>query len=85
ALARAGTVVCQQFRLDGPADLLGAALGALGRLGAAPEAPEVRGAAYEIRGLLPVARLRELEPAVPGLTRGEGVLETSFHSFRPIS
>ena len=42
------------------------------------------GAAYVIGGLIPAARLRELEQAVPGLTHGEGVLENAFDSYRPV-
>jgi ribosomal protection tetracycline resistance protein len=84
ALARAGTVVCEpvlRFRLDGPADTLGAVLGVVGRYA---EAPSVEGAGFVIEGRVPAARVREVELAVPGLTRGEGVLETSFDSYRPV-
>ncbi|MBM2623679.1 TetM/TetW/TetO/TetS family tetracycline resistance ribosomal protection protein [Actinoplanes sp. LDG1-06] len=83
ALARAGTVVCEplhRFRLDGPADTLGAALGVFGRY---LESSRVEGPVFVVEGLVPAARLRELEIAVPGLTRGEGVLEAAFDSYRP--
>ncbi|WP_127503294.1 elongation factor G [Actinoplanes solisilvae] len=85
ALTRAGTVVCEpvlRFRLDGPADTLGAVLGVLGRY---VESPSVEGPAFVVEGRLPASRLREVELAVPGLTRGEGALETSFDSYRPVS
>jgi ribosomal protection tetracycline resistance protein len=88
ALRAAGTVVCepiQRFELDGPADTLGPVLGALGRFGAVPEGQEVRGDAYVISGLVPAARLRDLEQALPGLTRGEGVVETTFAGYRPVA
>jgi ribosomal protection tetracycline resistance protein len=87
ALRSAGTVVCEpihRFRLEGPAAALGAMLGALSRFGAVPESPDVSGDGYVIRGLIPAARLRELEQAVPGLTHGEGLLESAFDSYRPV-
>jgi ribosomal protection tetracycline resistance protein len=88
ALKRAGTTVCepiQRFELDGPADTLGPMLGALGRFGATTERQEVWDDAYQISGLIPAARLKDLEPALPGLTRGEGVVETTFAGYRPAS
>ena len=88
ALSAAGTVVCepiQRFDLDGPADTLGAVLGALGRFGAVSDRQELRESAYAIGGLIPAARLRELEQALPGLTHGEGVVETTFEGYRPVA
>ena len=87
ALRTAGTVVCepiQRFELDVPADTLGAVLGALGRFGAVSDRQEVRESAYAIGGLIPAARLRELEQALPGLTHGEGVVEAAFDGYRPV-
>jgi ribosomal protection tetracycline resistance protein len=87
ALRAAGTVVCEpihRFALDGPAGTLGPMLGALGRFGAIPETYDVRGASYAIDGLMPAARLRDLESALPGLSHGEGVLETTFDGYRPV-
>jgi ribosomal protection tetracycline resistance protein len=86
ALGRAGTVVCEpihHFTVDGPADTLGATLGALARADAIPLTQQVRGTAYEITGLIPAARLRETEQALPALTHGEGLLESTFDSYRP--
>jgi ribosomal protection tetracycline resistance protein len=88
ALKDAGTTVCepmQRFDLDGPADTLGVMLGALGRFGAVPERQNVDRDGYVISGLIPAARLRELEPALPGLTRGEGVVEAAFAGYRPVA
>jgi len=34
---------------------------------------------------VPVARLHDLERALPSPTRGEGVLETEFDSYRPVT
>ncbi|MGX6607543.1 GTP-binding protein [Micromonosporaceae bacterium Da 78-11] len=88
ALRRAGTVVCEpihRFTLDCPAGALGPTLGALARCGAIPRTQQVRGTAYEITGVIPAARLREVEQALPGLTHGEGMLESAFDSYRRIS
>ena len=38
-----------------------------------------------LTGDVPVARLHELERALPSPTRGEGVLETEFDSYRPVT
>jgi ribosomal protection tetracycline resistance protein len=88
ALRDAGTTVCepiQRFELDGPADTLGPVLGLLGKLGAVPEKQEAGPDAYVISGLVPAARLKDLEPALPGLTRGEGVVESTFAGYRPVA
>ena len=87
ALRRAGTVVCEPihaFTLDGPAGTLGATLGALARAAAVPLTQQVTGARFEVSGLIPAARLREVEQALPALTHGEGLLESSFDSYRPV-
>ena len=34
---------------------------------------------------MPAARVHELQQLVPGLTRGEGVLECTFDRYEPIS
>jgi len=88
ALKRAGTTVCepiQRFELDGPADTLGPVLGLLGRLHAVPERQETSDDAYVIGGRIPAARLKDLDVALPGLTRGEGVVETTFAGYRPVA
>jgi ribosomal protection tetracycline resistance protein len=86
ALRSATTVVCEpinRFTLDGPADTLGAILGALARHGAVPDTQAVRGAWCTVSGLVPAAREHGLERALPGLTRGEGTLESAFDHYRP--
>jgi ribosomal protection tetracycline resistance protein len=88
ALRAAGTVVCEpihRFTLEGPAGTLGAMLGALGRFGAVPETYDVRGTSYVIEGLIPAARQRDLDSALPGLSHGEGVLEAVFAGYRPLT
>ncbi len=88
ALKQAGTEVCapmHRFRLEIPADTFGAAAGALARLGAVPQSQEMHGAAYVLEGVIPAAQVHALQQQVPTLTRGEGVLETVFDHYRPVS
>jgi ribosomal protection tetracycline resistance protein len=87
ALKRAATTVCEpihRFHLQIPADTFGAAASALARLRAVPEAQETRGPPYVLGGEIPTARVHELQQRLPGLTRGEGVLESDFDSYQPV-
>lgn len=87
ALKMAGTAVCEpihRFQLDLPADALGPVLPLLARLGAIPRPPVMHGSSCLIEGDIPAARVHELHLLLPGLTRGEGVLESTFESYRPI-
>jgi ribosomal protection tetracycline resistance protein len=56
----------------------------LARLGAAAQAPVVLGPACVLAGDIPAARLHELGLELPGLTRGEGVLESAFDRYQPV-
>ncbi|MEU7866934.1 translation factor GTPase family protein [Dactylosporangium sp. NPDC049140] len=87
ALAAAGTVVCEpvhRFAVEGPADALTATLGALPRFGAVPDAPGAGPGRFTVGGTIAAARLAELERALPGLTRGEGTVESCFAGYRPV-
>lgn len=87
ALSRAGTTVYEpmhRFRAELPADALGPLLPVLARLRAAPGPPSVDGAHCVLEGGIPAARVHELQQRLPGLTRGEGVLETAFDTHRPV-
>ncbi|MFG6192260.1 GTP-binding protein [Nonomuraea sp. JJY05] len=88
ALKRAGTRVFEpahRFRLELPADTLGSVLPALARLGAVPRT-RAPGPAGEVgvEGEIPAASVHELEQRLPGLTRGEGVLECAFDRYQPV-
>ncbi|HEY3001949.1 MAG TPA: GTP-binding protein, partial [Kribbellaceae bacterium] len=88
ALMQAGTTVLEpmhRFGLELPADTLGAVLPALARLCAVPGAPGARGASYEIEGEIPAARVHELQQLLPGLTRGESMLESAFDRYEPVT
>jgi ribosomal protection tetracycline resistance protein len=87
ALERAGTQVCEpmhRFWLEIPADTFGLVLGLLSRMGAVPLPPATRGSTYVIEGVIPAARVHELGQLLPGLTSGEGVLESSFDHYQPV-
>jgi ribosomal protection tetracycline resistance protein len=87
ALRRAGTVVCEpvhRFRAEVPADTLGAVLPALAKLDAAAHATTVRGAWCTLEGEVPAVSTYRLQQRLPALTRGEGVLESTFHHYRPV-
>ncbi|MET9707403.1 translation factor GTPase family protein [Streptomyces griseus] len=88
ALRRAGTRVYEpmhRFRLEAPADLLGALLPVLARLRAEPGPPGTHGRLSTVEGEIPAAGVHELQRLLPGATRGEGVLESSFAGHRPVT
>jgi ribosomal protection tetracycline resistance protein len=88
ALRRAGTVVQEpiaRFRLEIPADTIGPVSPVLAAHRAVPLISTIRGDAYLLEGDVPSARLHELERALPSPTRGEGVLESAFESYRPVT
>ena len=56
----------------------------LARLGAAVEAPIARGELAVVETALAAARVQGLRRQLPGLTGGEGVLESDFGGYRPV-
>jgi ribosomal protection tetracycline resistance protein len=87
ALDEAGTVVSEptlQVSLEVPAWANSAMLSALGRLGAAVRQQVVRGDLTTIEAVLPAARVPDLRRQLPGLTAGEGALESTFDGYRPV-
>ncbi|CAN5354315.1 TetM/TetW/TetO/TetS family tetracycline resistance ribosomal protection protein [soil metagenome] len=88
ALERAGTVVCEpivRVSLEIPTDTIGAVIPALARFGAAVETPSLQGKLCTIETVLSAARAHDLQRQLPRLTRGEGVLESSFEGYEPVS
>ena len=88
ALARAGTVVCEptvRITLEVPTEAVGGVLPALARLGAAFETPVPRGRLSTIEAVLPAVRADELQRELPRLTGGEGVFDSTFAGYRPVS
>jgi len=88
ALEQAGTVVCEpilRVSLEIPAGSIGAVMAALARLGAAVETPSQQEKLSMIETVLPAARVQDLQRQLPGLTGGEGVLDSSFAGYQPVS
>jgi ribosomal protection tetracycline resistance protein len=87
ALKRAGTVVCEpvhRFRLEAPADTLNILLPVLARLHAAPAVASTRDSWCTLEGDIRAANVHELRQQIPTLTRGEGVMESSFERYQPV-
>jgi ribosomal protection tetracycline resistance protein len=88
ALERAGTVVCEptvRVSLEIPTDAIGAVMPALARLGASVELPSLQGKLATIETILPATRAQELQRQLAVLTGGEGVLESAFAGYQPLS
>ena len=89
ALDQAGTAVCEpmiRVSLEIPAETTGSVLAAVARLGGTAGTPVLRAdLALLLRALLPAARAQDLQRQLPGLTSGEGVAETSFGGYRPVT
>ncbi|MFJ7345542.1 GTP-binding protein [Streptomyces sp. NPDC101110] len=88
ALRRAGTRVHEplhRFRVEAPADTVGALLPALARFSAVPETTRNRKDLCVLEGTVPAARVHALQQELPGLTRGEGELESSFAHYAPVT
>ncbi|MEV3911814.1 translation factor GTPase family protein [Streptomyces canus] len=88
ALRRAGTQVYEpmhRFRIEAPADTLGALLPVLAALRAVPQTTETRADRCVLEGAVPAARVHALEQRLPGLTRGEGELDSGFDHYAPVS
>ncbi len=87
ALKQAGTQVCepvQRFRIEFPADVLSVVARALSRLDAIPLTTQSRGSTCTLEGDIPASRIHALQQQLPSLSRGEGVLETTFAGYRPV-
>ena len=88
ALEQAGTVVCEptlRVSLEIPSDTIGAVLAALARLGAAVETPSLQGELAVVETVLSAARARDLQRQLSELTHGEGVLESTFEGYEPVT
>ena len=87
ALSEAGTIVCEplhRFHLEIPVNSFGRILTILAQLRAVPHAPVLRGTVYILEGDIPAAEVHQLQQQLPGLTGGEGVLESAFDHYEPV-
>jgi len=88
ALRKAGTRVCEpvhRFRLELPAETLAATLAMLAEVRAVPYETTPQGASVVLEGDVPAAQVYPLTRLLPGVTHGEGLVDTSFHHYRPLS
>ena len=87
ALRQAASTVHEpvhQFRLEIPADTATAVLPVLAQLRAIPWTSDTRAALCTVEGEIPAARVPGLEQQLPGLTRGEGVLDCTFARYQEV-
>ena len=87
ALERAGTWVCEPLAtlsLEIPASTAQAVLAALGRLGGRVTGQFSANGQTRASAILPVARVRNLQSRLPGLSMGEGILEIRPGGYQPI-
>jgi ribosomal protection tetracycline resistance protein len=88
ALREAGTVVCEpvhRFTLEIPADALAAVLPVLAAHRAVPRGQQPLGPAYLLTGDVPAAQAGGLRQRLPGVTRGEAVLDSAFSHYQPVT
>ncbi len=88
ALDAAGAVVCEPIvraSVEIPVGTIGAVMAALARLDAVVETPSLRGGLSLIEAVLSATRADELQRELAGLTGGEGVLDSSFAGYQPVS
>jgi ribosomal protection tetracycline resistance protein len=87
ALRRARTAVFEPvhaFRIEAPAPDASRILPALAQLGAIPRRQELAGPACLIEGDIAAGAVRDLQVQLPGLTGGEGVLESAFDHYQAV-
>jgi ribosomal protection tetracycline resistance protein len=87
ALERAGTQVCEpmsRLTIESPSRTLGDLLKAIAQRGGVTEQTRVRGELSTLEARMPVDRLRDLQRQLPGLTGGEGNLESQFDGYQPV-
>jgi ribosomal protection tetracycline resistance protein len=87
ALHAAGTVVCEpvaRLSLEVPEDTAGGVGQLLGRLHIRVKGAYRGGGLASIQALAPLAAVRDVQAALPGLTRGEGLVDADFEGYEPI-
>jgi ribosomal protection tetracycline resistance protein len=80
--------VCEplaNLALELPSATAPGVLAVLGRLGGRVRGQFSSGGLSMVDAVLPVARVRDLHHQLPGLSGGEGVLETRFGGYQPVS
>jgi ribosomal protection tetracycline resistance protein len=88
ALEQARTTVCEpvlRVRIEVPAESVGSVLAAIGQLGGPAEMESVRGDLATVDSVLSILAAQDLQRQLSSLTSGEGVLETAFFGYEPVS
>ena len=88
ALEDAGTVVCEPMvrtALEVPVASVGSVMTALHRVGASVETQSLRGDLSVVEAVVSAARARDLQRELSRLTGGEGVLESEFVGYQPVT
>jgi ribosomal protection tetracycline resistance protein len=88
AVERAGTMVCEpmiRISIETPSTTAGVVLASVARLGGLVEATSTRGDLATITTTTPASRAQDLQRQLPGTSGGEGVAETTFAGYRPVS
>jgi ribosomal protection tetracycline resistance protein len=87
ALDRAGTWVCEplaDLTLEVPASTAQGVLATLGRLGGRVTGQFSASGVTKASAVMPVAHVRSLQARLPGLSMGEGILESRPDGYQPI-
>jgi len=87
ALDRAGTWVCEplaELALEVPSPAAPGVLAMIGRLGGRVRGQFAASGVARIAAELPVAQVRILQQRLPGLTMGEGILESRPDGYQPV-
>ena len=87
ALERAGTWVCEpltDLTLEVPSPTAPGVVATLGRLGGRVTGQFSANGLSRVEAVLPVANVRSMQNQLPGLSMGEGTLETAFGGYQPI-
>jgi ribosomal protection tetracycline resistance protein len=88
ALEQAGTTTCEpmlRVRLELPTPTIGVVAADLARIGVAFETVSSDRGLSVLQAVMPAQRAQSLHRELPGLTGGEGVLESSFAGYQPVS
>ena len=87
ALQAAGTQVCEPFietRIETPVESASAVFSVLGKLGAGSPSVSQDGGLAVLASKLPATQLSDLQRQLPGLTGGEGFVDTRFGGYEPV-
>lgn len=88
ALKNAGVSVCEpihSYRLEVPEASLSSIMPVLAQHFAPPISMTNIGDIHVLEGDIPIQYVRSFQQKLPGLTSGEGVLETKFSDYRPVT